>query len=94
MADLLQNAAFFLGACQPLGVRSAARPEKHLQSPGRDIEFPTTMVKYSPLFIMQNSKYLKIKCFINEKDRKSPTFALCQNHAAVRRRLGASKIHA
>jgi hypothetical protein len=28
MADLLQIAAFFLGAFPPLGVRSAARPEK------------------------------------------------------------------
>jgi hypothetical protein len=49
MAELLLLRAIFLGLAEAVGVRSAACLEKTPAFSQQDIDFPTTMVKYSPL---------------------------------------------
>jgi hypothetical protein len=52
------------------------------------------MVKYSPAIAKNPFKYLKMIMFQTDKRLKNPTMPLCRKRAAVRRRLGAFKIHA
>jgi hypothetical protein len=48
MAELLLSRAIFLGLAEAVGVRSAARLEKTPVFCQEDIDFPTSVVKYSP----------------------------------------------